>query len=292
MAISGSCKDCGAYFELEPGEISFFTANGLDLPKRCASCRAERQGIHDQALVCARCGRTFLYPRQLQLYARSYKWLPPTTCFGGCGPTKFGQGYQLSGLEQAFLGILGTMEKLVASAMPRALRPAHFEGFSLLPGLTDSGVQAWVQRVFPEADVKGIGFIRYTGERRTLSHRDGRPPAVARGRYGLDRNSRPYILINYQGEQNPARSVEEVLAHEIGHHVYFTQLDDHHRAEWEAITREHPPFLYTQARWLRDEEVASEEFAECYRYYRLDLLTLARANDTKFHWLEENLAHP
>jgi len=81
------CADCGAPYSLEPEEEDWFRREGLSLPKRCGACRASRRGTKDRYLTCARCGRTFTYPRDLQLYARTYGWGNPSRCIGGCGGT-------------------------------------------------------------------------------------------------------------------------------------------------------------------------------------------------------------
>jgi hypothetical protein len=33
------CKDCGAEFELSPGEQSWYAKKGWEFPKRCKACR-------------------------------------------------------------------------------------------------------------------------------------------------------------------------------------------------------------------------------------------------------------
>ena len=38
-----TCMMCGDVFSLQEGEQDFFAQRGLDLPKRCPSCRAERK---------------------------------------------------------------------------------------------------------------------------------------------------------------------------------------------------------------------------------------------------------
>ena len=37
------CVDCGIGFTLGHGEVGFFTARGLQIPKRCEACRAARK---------------------------------------------------------------------------------------------------------------------------------------------------------------------------------------------------------------------------------------------------------
>ncbi len=78
------CADCQAPFSIEPEEEDWFRREGLSLPKRCPRCRAARRETRDEFRTCQRCGRTFRYPRELQLYARTYGWGPPRRCIGGC----------------------------------------------------------------------------------------------------------------------------------------------------------------------------------------------------------------
>ena len=56
----------------------------LSLPKRCPRCRAARRNVCERFLTCSRCGRTFTYPKELQLYARTYGWGEPRRCISGC----------------------------------------------------------------------------------------------------------------------------------------------------------------------------------------------------------------
>lgn len=39
-ALTRQCIECGVSFVLEVGEVQFFIARGLNLPRRCAECRA------------------------------------------------------------------------------------------------------------------------------------------------------------------------------------------------------------------------------------------------------------
>ena len=40
------CKQCGRTFELADSEIAFYNRKGLDLPKRCESCRKKNRSAH------------------------------------------------------------------------------------------------------------------------------------------------------------------------------------------------------------------------------------------------------
>lgn len=37
------CKDCGSTFYMSRGEVEFYQKKKLDIPKRCAPCRAKRK---------------------------------------------------------------------------------------------------------------------------------------------------------------------------------------------------------------------------------------------------------
>ena len=43
------CKDCGKEFNMAPGEVKFYEANHLKLPKRCLDCRATRKTANEAA---------------------------------------------------------------------------------------------------------------------------------------------------------------------------------------------------------------------------------------------------
>jgi hypothetical protein len=78
------CADCQAPYSVEPEEEDWFRREGMTLPKRCPRCRSARKGLKNQFRTCQRCGKTFPYTRELQLYARTYGWGPPRHCVGGC----------------------------------------------------------------------------------------------------------------------------------------------------------------------------------------------------------------
>ena len=43
------CKDCGKEFNITPGEMKFYEANNLKLPKRCPDCRTTRKKANEVA---------------------------------------------------------------------------------------------------------------------------------------------------------------------------------------------------------------------------------------------------
>ena len=44
-----TCKQCGKEFELSESEISFYKSKGLELPKRCKSCRDKNKGVQQSS---------------------------------------------------------------------------------------------------------------------------------------------------------------------------------------------------------------------------------------------------
>ena len=86
-----------------------------------------------------RSGKRFLYPPEIQLFARTYKWPDPETCLGGCDEREFQQDYTPSPLEKKSLLLVGlalvaallggkTSGKSSAAALPKMI------GFDVIPG--------------------------------------------------------------------------------------------------------------------------------------------------------------
>ncbi len=163
------CADCGAPFSLEPEEEDWYRREGMTVPKRCTRCRALRKGTRDRYLTCCFCGRTFTYPRELQLYARTYAWGEPRRCIGGC---EGGGGEPETGEERAMRELLERLrdrrtggdappiEAILGAPAPRRPRargaPSPEELFS---GLEDDGAGA-DDRTTLAGDVE-----RFRGER-------------------------------------------------------------------------------------------------------------------------------
>lgn len=51
------CKDCGKEFNITPGEMKFYEANNLKLPKRCPDCRTIRKKANEAAERQRKMGR-------------------------------------------------------------------------------------------------------------------------------------------------------------------------------------------------------------------------------------------
>lgn len=78
------CKDCGADYRVPVAEQDWCAAQGISLPRRCPTCRAERRGINDERCSCAICGVTFDYPREFALLVATLSLPAPQRCPAGC----------------------------------------------------------------------------------------------------------------------------------------------------------------------------------------------------------------
>lgn len=47
--LAGVCLGCGEVFIVDAGEVAWFTARDLALPRRCPECRAARQQARQSA---------------------------------------------------------------------------------------------------------------------------------------------------------------------------------------------------------------------------------------------------
>jgi hypothetical protein len=82
--MPANCHDCGSAFSVQPEEVEWLTANSKDVPTVCPRCRAFAAGIQDESITCTVCGKVFIYPRELRLFARMFSWPRPRRCIGGC----------------------------------------------------------------------------------------------------------------------------------------------------------------------------------------------------------------
>ena len=78
------CSDCGASYSVEPEEAEWLKEKGKDSPSQCPRCRAFQSGLQDESIVCTECGRVFIYPRELKLFAETFGWPRPLRCLRGC----------------------------------------------------------------------------------------------------------------------------------------------------------------------------------------------------------------
>jgi hypothetical protein len=47
--IVQKCRECGTRFTIDPGEQKYFEGMGFDFPKRCQSCRDDKNGYREEA---------------------------------------------------------------------------------------------------------------------------------------------------------------------------------------------------------------------------------------------------
>jgi DNA-directed RNA polymerase subunit RPC12/RpoP len=82
--MPANCSNCGAGFSVEQEELEWLKANSKDVPMMCPRCRAFKTGVQDEPIACSVCGKIFIYPRELKLFARQFGWARPRRCLGGC----------------------------------------------------------------------------------------------------------------------------------------------------------------------------------------------------------------
>lgn len=193
------CVDCAAPFSLEPEEEDWFRREGLSLPRRCARCRSNRRAVKDLYLTCRRCGRTFVWSRDIQLYARTYGWKEPKHCVGGCpgrtGDTETDEERAMRELleqlrERRVHGEAPPIEAVLEVQRARPRRPpASPTPDSLFSGLGDDREEdRAAQRLL--AGVKQIGQQRVTPDE-LFGGLGGDRDGAAGGKKGRRKKRRP-----------------------------------------------------------------------------------------------------
>jgi len=82
--MPANCANCGISFSVEAEEVEWLKEQEKDLPILCPRCRAFKTGLQDESITCQVCGRVFIHPRELRLFARMFSWPRPRRCLGGC----------------------------------------------------------------------------------------------------------------------------------------------------------------------------------------------------------------
>ena len=239
-------------------------------PKRCPTCRAARQGVVGIELTCQRCHKSFIYPSELQLYARSYGWDAPTTCLGGCGEKKYSQDYQLSEFENLATTILGSLSKFLRGKPRDKPEYSNIDSISQVRGFQDtrfisnSDVKKFLDEYIPSNHQKQFKSIRFSGKKMQILNTD----TYSRGYFDADKS----IVVNKDplGLKIKAR-IKDVIAHEIGHAVYFS-LSDEVKADWYTLSEDAGALSEsTKIIWNKEEELReAENFSEAYRLYILN----------------------
>lgn len=289
--MDGICKDCGSSYSLEDGETNFFSRMGLELPKRCHTCRAIRRGIQDIHLPCLRCGKRFLYPRELQLYARSYKWQPPETCIGGCKSLKFSPDYSPTDQEKSYIGLFGIV-KLVKYLLGRdkidtSFADAEFPtlfGFEKCINIKTSEIKDFLFNAFDHKLLNQISSIIYTGNYFSFDKGMGLVKEAGNTTFFLLKpNLKPQILVNRQHASKPdsLSEIKWTLCHEIGHVTYRLFLSDEEKADWHSLFIDQ--FEYFTLPGIKSEE---EYFSECFAGYFIRHNAYCELSKTKRDFLE------
>jgi hypothetical protein len=152
--------------------------------------------------------------------------------------------------------------KKIASSGDAAIRVrVMVSGFGTHAAVTAQEVVRCVE-IVPDWHLQALSSIRFTPLRPGA---EGRTALTASGRYHLD--SRSIEVHRFSTKEQFHR----MLFHEIGHVVYFTVLDSVQKKKW--VTELYPGSRFVTAYAARN---ASEDFAECYRCYVLEVGELAR----------------
>jgi hypothetical protein len=82
--MASNCSNCGISFATEPEELQWIAENAGESPSSCPRCRAFMTGLQDESITCTICNKVFIFPRELRLFSRLFRWPRPRRCLGGC----------------------------------------------------------------------------------------------------------------------------------------------------------------------------------------------------------------
>lgn len=267
------CVDCGTSYDLEEGEVCFFSKRGLELPKRCYSCRAVRKEIQDKKIICQKCEKPFIVPKEVFLFARSYPdFKVPVICIGGCGRIKFDVKHIPTSFERIILKIFGlerTREILGKTSLepkpPPSLPKIH--GFQNCSAINTHTLTGFLINTFPEKVLKEITSISYTGKAFIIERKDKR--FIERGNLIFINEKTPVaILVNCQNNQKHD-NIDEIkwtICHEFGHLVYKKFLAEEKKAEWYMFFKDQYEYFTREG-----EKDDKEYFAECFAGHYLNV---------------------
>jgi hypothetical protein len=127
--MPSNCANCGISYAVEPEEQEWIAANSKETPTLCPRCRAFKTGVQDESITCTMCGKVFIFPRELRLFARMFSWTRPRRCIGGCRT-------QSPPLNEAETVMSDFLRRL------RSTRRAHSTGLSLRSSGGSAGVRS------------------------------------------------------------------------------------------------------------------------------------------------------
>jgi len=153
--MPSNCHECGSAFSVQPEEVEWLATNGKDVPTVCPRCRAFAAGIQDESITCTVCGKVFIYPRELRLFARLFNWPRPRRCVGGCRIS----GPELTDVEKAVSDFLRRMRS--AAKLNAPVRTTLHSSASGQTGLTlrMTGGSSHTTRTQPSSADLGAGAL-------------------------------------------------------------------------------------------------------------------------------------
>jgi len=139
---------------------------------------------------------------------------------------------------------------------------------------------------FPQIIFNKTKSISYDGNFYWESE-SGKTKVLSRGGTIFNDDKNSIVIGQQKGSTSKEREerAKETLFHEIGHVVYFRFLTDEQQAEWFSWHKETPPserFVSLEA--IEDEK---EDFAECFRFFKLDPQKLADKDPIKYNFIKE-----
>jgi len=130
---------------------------------------------------------------------------------------------------------------------------------------------------FPRKVFKKIKLMKFS-EKIFWTSKSGETIVLSMGMVNWDKDNKAIIEI---GKQSSKERFKEVVAHEIGHVVYEELLDEQ-KAEWYSWHEETNKFISPEA--IENEK---EDFAECFRLFKLNPNELEKKDFSKSNFVRE-----
>lgn len=138
-------------------------------------------------------------------------------------------------------------------------------------------------------DVAGINTITFVDKTRLTKTGHASRSTYKPG----DAQNFATIQIYKTGERTRSSyEVGQSILHEIGHHVYQTQLTDVGRAHWKQLTLDHPPVVSPVVYKYPEADRPEEAFCEAYRFYRSGAIELFIKHHEQYNFMAERLLLP
>lgn len=166
----------------------------------------------------------------------------------------------------------------------QTLRPTRINGFERSGVMNNLEIEYWLDE-FPAAVFTKIETIAYD-KNLFWESATGKVKVPARGKTMPGKKGN-VILIGKQIGGTPEKqlkSFKEALSHEIGHVVYEHFLIDEQKADWYAWHQETQLDKFISLEAIEND---AEEFAECFRFFKLEPAKLETNDGMKYNFVKE-----